>query len=55
MENSIIRKKQVNEEEVPASDQYLKEIRDLLQKKIHGRMKDYKFIPNIHQTGNKAQ
>ncbi|WP_416117853.1 hypothetical protein [Peribacillus butanolivorans] len=32
MTNSIIRKKQVNEEEVPASDQYLKEIRDLLQK-----------------------
>ncbi|MFJ7681957.1 hypothetical protein [Peribacillus butanolivorans] len=30
MANSIIRKKQVNEEEVPASDQYLKEIRDLL-------------------------
>ncbi|WP_263282024.1 hypothetical protein [Peribacillus butanolivorans] len=32
MANSIIRKKQVNEEEVPASNQYLKEICDLLQK-----------------------
>ncbi|WP_330502394.1 large conductance mechanosensitive channel protein MscL [Peribacillus frigoritolerans] len=34
--NSLIRKKQANEEEVleavPASEQYLKEIRDLLQK-----------------------
>lgn len=34
--NSLIRKKQINDEEVlevvPASEQYLKEIRDLLQK-----------------------
>ncbi|WP_307268274.1 large conductance mechanosensitive channel protein MscL [Peribacillus sp. V2I11] len=36
MANSLFRKKQVNEEEaveeVPATEQYLKEIRDLLQK-----------------------
>lgn len=36
MSNSLFRKKQVNKEEaveeVPATEQYLKEIRDLLQK-----------------------
>ncbi|MDM5213174.1 large conductance mechanosensitive channel protein MscL [Peribacillus sp. NJ4] len=47
--NSIIRKKQAKEEEVievvPATEQYLKEIRDLLQKNSR-QTKHYKSILN---------